>query len=338
MKRLLRLVLILVVSLVLLVPIGITATIGWRPILGPRYRAVTDRQFDVTPERIERGKYLVNAVASCFYCHSELDNTAPIVVPKAGREGAGHHPGTDPAIGDIYIPNITPDKETGIGGWTDDEIARAIREGVDRNGRTLFPIMPYDNFKAMSDEDIASVVVYLRSIPPVQNSLPKMQPPFPISRLIMSVPEPVTEAVPGPDLAAPLERGRYLARMASCNHCHTPAQQGQPREDLAFAGGNMFSQEKRASLNITPDPSAISYFDETIFINFMRTGAFGARRMNPPMPWMVYRNMTDEDLKGLWEFVRNLKPVNHRVDNSMEPTACPVCGNVHGAGNLNKVK
>jgi mono/diheme cytochrome c family protein len=327
---------------VLLVPVGISLTIGWRPIIGPRLRPLTDRKFEVTAARLERGKYLVDAVATCFGCHSEPDKNDPGFLPKAGREGAGQTAGVDPVLGEINIPNITPDKETGIGNWTDDEIARAIREGVDRDGRTLFPLMPYDNLKHMSDEDVASVVVYLRSIPPIRNSVPRMRPPFVLGRLVMNVPEPVTQPVPPPE-ATPVARGAYLVALAHCVGCHTPfdPNNGQFREDLLFAGGTVFDSvegKKRASLNITPDPSGISYFDENIFMTIIRNGKYGARELHDPMPWVFYRNMTDEDLKAVWAYVHNLKPVFHHIDNSMEPTMCPICGNVHGAGDTNKKK
>jgi len=130
--------------------------------------------------------------------------------------------------------------------------------------------------------------------------------------------------------------------MASCGHCHTPIDsRGQPKEDLAFAGGSVFDSpegKKLASLNVTPDPSGISYFDESIFMTIIRNGKYGARELHAPMPWTIYRNMTDEDLKAVWAYVHNLKPVFHHVDNSMEATMCPICGNVHGAGDTNKKK
>jgi mono/diheme cytochrome c family protein len=337
-----RIVLIVAGAVVVLIPIAITFTIGWRPILGPRSRPVTDRKFEATPERVQRGDYLVNAVAGCFFCHSEPDKTLPDLPPKAGREGAGQFAGTDPALGDVTMPNITPDKETGIGNWTDDEIARAIREGINRDGQMLFPIMPYDNFRHMSDEDIASVVAYLRSIPPVRNSVQRMRPPFPLNRLVMSAPEPVNEPVPNPDFSDPMARGTYLVTLASCGHCHTPTDSmGQRKKGLEFAGGSPMEGEEgvtRASLNITPDTTGLSYFDEKIFLTIIRNGKYGARTLKPPMPWTLYRNMTDDDLRGVWTYVHNLKPVSHHVDNSMEPTMCPVCGNVHGAGSTNRKK
>src|SRR5215471_3104344 len=115
MKLLKKLILIVAVVLVILIPLGITFTIGWRPFIGPRIRPVTDRKFDATPARMERGKYIVNSVAGCFFCHSERDASLPGAPPKAGREGAGNLLDKDPQLGNIVAPNITPDKQTGIG-------------------------------------------------------------------------------------------------------------------------------------------------------------------------------------------------------------------------------
>ena len=339
MKRFRNLLLLAAVAVVVLLPVAVSLTIGWRPFLGPRSRPVTDRKFESTPARLERGRYLVNSVMGCLGCHSEPDLGSPTRAPKAGREGAGQVAGNDPTVGVVAMPNITPDKETGIGNWTDDEIARAIREGIDRKGQMLFPIMPYEKFKHMSDEDLASVVVYVRSLAPVRNFVTRMDPPFPINRLVMSVPEPITEAVPNPDLADPLARGTYLVTMASCRTCHTPIDsRGQPLEGMEFAGGMVMEDtpDKRVSLNITPDPSGISYFNQDIFFTIIRNGQYGARKLDLVMPWTIYRNMTDEDLSAVWTFVHSLKPVDHRIDNSMTPTLCPICGHMHGAGDKNR--
>src|SRR5262245_24165783 len=117
MKRMKRILLIVAGALVVLIPLAITFTIGWRPVLGPRSRPLTDRKFEATPERVRRGDYLVHAVAGCFACHSEPDRNLPELPPKAGREGAGQFAGNDPTFGDVSMPNITPDQETGIGTW-----------------------------------------------------------------------------------------------------------------------------------------------------------------------------------------------------------------------------
>lgn len=324
---------IAVLIVVVLLAVGITLTIGWRPIIGPRTRGLTDRRFEATPARLERGRYLATSVNGCIECHSQHpanDRTVRSSKPGAGQvflESGGMR---------IVAENITPDRETGIGAWTDDEVARAIREGVDRSGRTLFPIMPYQHFHAMSDEDLASVVVYIRSLEPARHELPLTVVPFPVSRLINGAPEPLTAPVPAPDLSTPVKRGEYMVNMGACTECHTPMDEhNMPRADLAFAGGQVLEGEQYASGNITPDASGISYYDEALFISTMRTGYVKARQLKPPMPWWVYRNMTDEDLKSIFAYLRTVKAVAHRVDNSEPPTFCRVCRQKHGAGDKN---
>src|SRR5262249_32150461 len=154
--------------ILVLAGVGITATIGWRPFLGPRARALTSRHFDATPERLKRGKYIAENASGCILCHSPMVmNGKDSIVTPEDKKGAGQiFPGTG-LPGRIVASNLTPDRETGVGNWTDDELARAIREGVGKDGRALFPLMPYRLFRSMSDEDLASVIVYLRSLAPV---------------------------------------------------------------------------------------------------------------------------------------------------------------------------
>ncbi len=339
MRMLKRILLLLVLAVAVLVPVGITMTIGWRPFLGPRMRPLTDRRFDATPARMERGRYLVTAVNGCFQCHSEHDVTPEAITIKAGTEGGGERMVDDPGLGKVYASNISSDKETGIANWTDDQIARAVREGIGGDGRALFPIMPYQNFRHLSDEDLASIIVYIRSVPPVKNALPKTQINFPVNRLIMGVPAPITEPVKDPDLSTPRARGEHLVTLANCADCHTPQDaNGQQMQNLAFAGGfelNGLGGKKVAAANITQDASGIPYYDEATFIKTIRTGQIGARKIDPVMPWGLYRNMTDDDLKAVFAFIRTLKPVRHNVDNSVAATLCPLCGHRHGLGEKN---
>jgi hypothetical protein len=90
------------------------------------------------------------------------------------------------------------------------------------------------------------------------------------------------------------------------------------------------------SANLTPDPSGIPYYDQAMFIQAMRTGAVRSRELNKTMPWSLLRNMSDEDLAGIFAYLKTLKPVNHRVDNTEPPTLCPLDGAVHGAGKQNR--
>jgi predicted HAD superfamily phosphohydrolase len=90
-----------------------------------------------------------------------------------------------------------------------------------------------------------------------------------------------------------------------------------------------------ASVNITPDPSGISYYDEPLFLEAMRTGLVKTRKLDAIMPWAYYRGMNDDDLKAMWAYLKTLPQVKHRVDNAEPPTPCKLCGNTHGAGDKN---
>ena len=304
--------------LLMMLAILITVTIGWRPVVGARVRPLTGRHFERTPARLEHGKYLVEGVLSCFDCHSKFDGQfKPGETPVFTDKGAGRVVIEE---GDLVVAarNITPDIETGAGTWTDDEFARAIREGIGHDGRTLFPMMPYQNYRNLSDEDLASVIVYIRSLPPVRNELPKPHIPFPLSRLINAAPQPIHASVTADD-SSPVARGRYLTSVGACKFCHTPTDKtNRPLPGMDFAGGMQIEKFPVVSANITPDASGISYYDEALFIRAMRTGHVGARPLNPPMPWWNFRNMTDDDLKAIWAYLRTVKPVHHRVDNGEE--------------------
>src|SRR2546427_7544851 len=212
--------------IVTLIVAGITFTIGWRPFIGAKKRALTDRKFAATPQRLARGKYLVDGVMGCFGCHTDQDWSKPGAPPVAGREGSGHV-WSDQDMPWLIASNITSDKETGVGAWSDDTLARAIREGIGHDGRALFPTMPYPNYRWMPDEDLASVIVYLRTTPPVRNEMATTKIPFPLNRFIQAVPAPVPASVPAVDQSTPVARGAYLARVASVGDCHTPPATGR---------------------------------------------------------------------------------------------------------------
>ncbi len=239
--------------------------------------------------------------------------------------------------GRVVGPNLTPDPETGAGNWSDDALARSIREGIGHDGRTLFPMMPYEHFRHLPDEDLASIVVYLRSLPAVRNPLPGTEIIFPVKYLIRSVPEPVVAAVPPPDLSNPVKRGAYLVEIGVCADCHTPQDKGQPLAGMEFGGGQVFEGPwgRVATSNLTPDPSGIPYYDEALFVQTLRTGYVRARELKQIMPWHEYRNMTDDDLKSIFAYLKTIKPVKHVVDNTEPPTLCEVCKTMHGGGDKN---
>lgn len=331
-----RFVLITLLVIITVAVVGITLTIGWRPFIGAKKRALTDRKFESTPHRLLRGKYLVDAVTGCFGCHSDLDWSKPGAPPMAGREGSGHI-WSDQNLPWLVAANITPDKETGIGNWSDDTLARAIREGIGADGRALFPMMPYQSYREMSDEDLASIIVYLRTIPPVKNQLPTTKMPFPLNFFIQKLPQPITSSVPQPDESKPVVRGGYLVKLAACADCHTPQEKGQPIAGMEFAGGFLIHEPKGdvISDNITPAASGIGYYNDLTFIQAMRTGKVGARPLRWSMPWYFYGKMGDEDLKSMFAFLKTVRPLKHQLDNLEPPTYCRLCKQRHGFGATN---
>jgi len=317
-----------VAVLCVVLAVAITFTIGWRPFIGPRVRATTGRQFERTPERLARGKYLVQGLLGCEDCHTQADWTQH-GAPKAWNIELAGQPMPLPGFpGSVVAPNLTPDAETGSGDWKDDQMARAIREGIKHDGTALFPIMPYSQYRDLSDEDLASVVVYVRSLAPVRNALPPSRINFPVNLLVQNAPEPVTKPVAEPT-ADPVSRGKYMVNLG-CG-CHNTVGK------LPYGGGEVLAGPwgSVASVNITPDASGINYYTEASFATVMRTGYVGARRLNSIMPFGDFKNLTDVDLKAMFAYLKTLAPVKHRVDNALPATYCKLCKQRHGAGEQN---
>jgi len=308
---------------------------GIRAFIGPARRGLTDRHFQSSPARVARGQYLVEGVAHCFACHSPLDPNSKTGEPPPGQAGIGDS--FSPSSGTMWvIPNLTPDWETGIGKLTDDQLARAIREGISHDGKALWQLMPYRYFRHMSDEDLASVVVFLRSLPPVRHSLPQRKIPWKDQARYNRRPAPLLTAIPGPDLSNPIKRGEYYVTLGKCAECHTPSDDnGNALPGMDFAGGNFLDEVQKATPNLTNDPTGISYYDDAMFIQVMRTGKVGARALNPIMPWWNVGHMNDEDLRAMFSYLRSLPSVHHRIDNDSPPTFCRICRMKHGGGNQN---
>src|ERR1041385_4281492 len=334
-KRWPRIIGIIFIVVIALLSLGITFTIGWRPIIGAKKRALTDRKFEATPARLERGRYLVDSVTGCFGCHTDQDWSKPGAPPVAGREGSGHV-WADQDLPWLTAPNITPDKETGAGNWSDDALARAIREGIGHDGRTLFPVMPYPHYREMSDEDLASIIVYLRSIPAVRNQQPATKIPFPLNYLMNNMPQPVTTQA-APDISTPEKRGAYRGGGAACPAGRAPQEKGHPISGMEFPGGFLLHEPKGdvVSNNITPAASGIGYYNDATFVQALRTGKVGARPLHASMPFYFFGKMNDEDLKSIFAYLKTLKPVKHQLDNYEPPTYCRLCKQKHGFGATN---
>jgi mono/diheme cytochrome c family protein len=300
-----------------------------------------------TPERLARGKYLVEGLLQCWACHSDLDFTKRPFQVKPGKKGGGFvFPNTElglPEANRIVAPNISPDPDFGAGKWKDADFVRALRQGIGHDGRTLFPLMPYPFFRGLSDEDLASTIVYVRSIPAVHIEQPKRV----LSDDIMKTLQPFPAAAPVADLdkSDRVAYGKYLVNAGHCAACHTPTdEQGTPIPGMDFAGGVVLTGPwgpdpnkliSVASLNLTPCASGIGYFDEKMFIDVIRTGTVRARPLSLIMPWSIFRNAKDDDLKAIFAYLRTLKPVQHRVDNTEVARYCKVCKQTHGFGDRN---
>ena len=194
-------------------------------------------KFERTKARLERGRYLVENAADCFGCHSQIDWKTGL--PRPGTEGGGGQVDDDTLPFKVWAPNISPDPKTGASTWRDEDFERALRQGIGHDGRTLFPFMPYNTFRNMSDEDLASVIVYVRSIPPVRHTVPRILWPEDLKKATKPLP-PLTAPVTSPDPRNPVERGKYLVNsVAGCPGCHTPGDDKlMPLPGMDFAGGS----------------------------------------------------------------------------------------------------
>ena len=316
-KKILRALAYLFLGLLALITVGVVVVL----LFFPRARKPTAMRIVPSAERLERGRYLAEHQLFCIHCHSEKDSSKYLSPVKPGLAFAGGEcfvAPDGPAVS-ACPPNLTSDPETGLGTWTDDEISRAVREGVSRDGRALFPIMPWDLFSKLSDEDVGSIVVYLRSLPPIKKMNPKTSIGFPIDLMNRVMPEPIRKPqgdVPKTDVRA---YGEYLANVSGCHSCHSAEQD--------YAGGNEFSGHAwvgfEASVftpNITPDvDTGIGQLSKEAFI-----GRFQAMAEIDPdapsgietrtaMPWRQFSGMSEGDLGAIYEFLSKLPPIKNKV-------------------------
>ena len=282
---------------------------------------------DSAKKVLERGDYLVNHVAGCIDCHSKRDlakYSGPVIPGTEGGGGFAFDQKLAMIPGVVYGRNITPDPETGIGTWTDDEILRAMTQGISRNGDTLFPLMPYPNYNHMAKEDLLSIIAYIRTLKPIKNKVPQRQLMVPIS---MMYPAPALQASidgnmrpPATDKAA---YGGYLATFADCATCHSPMTEHGPDMSRPFAGGYPFDggTYKVNSANITPDSATgIGTWTEERFLTKFtpyreeKNYNFTCGKENTIMPLSVLAGMTDDDLKAIYAYLRTVKPISNKVE------------------------
>ena len=320
MKKLLM----VLVGLFLIAIVGISGVFIYVTNALPNVGPAPDIKVEQTTERIERGKYLANSVMLCTHCHTPQEKNKfahPISQEMTGAGGNRFGP-EEGFPGNYYAPNITP---ANLGDWTDGEIYRAVTEGVSKDGRALFPIMPYPNYAKMSKEDIYSIIAYLRTLEPIEYDVPASESFFPMNFIINTIPEESELSDSDPDKSDPVEWGKYLVTAASCMDCHTPMEQGAPIPGMTLAGGMEFPMEDGSivrTANITPDMNTgIGSWTEQQFVNRFKQYAdsayvyheVAAGEFNTAMPWIMYSQMSEEELKAIYAYLRTASPVEHLV-------------------------
>ncbi len=291
--------------------------IGLMVTLVPLLMISEGRAQTPVPPPVERGRYLVEVLGACANCHTPKS-------PDGGDIRTQHMGGglrIEEYFGVAIAPNITPDRETGIGTWSDTEIVRAIREGKGKDGRTLGPPMAFDQYRRLSDGDVKAMVAYLRTLPPVRNAVPRSQYRF---RLPGSYGASVG-SVPEPPKNDPIKYGEYLAGpVAHCADCHTPrTADGRPDPAKFFAGGLPFTGPwgKSFSSNITPDPATgISNWTDAQIIAALYGARRDGQRILPPMPTPYYAaGIAADDLRAIIAYLRSLRAVPNTVPSPVPP-------------------
>jgi mono/diheme cytochrome c family protein len=273
--------------------------------------------------KLDRGKYLVYSVVNCVDCHSELNLNKYSLPLVPGTEGAGgfHMHEVDKNIpGKIYVPNITP---YALKDWTDEEIAISITRGINKNGDTLFPLMPFHGLSAMAKEDVDAVVAFIRTLKPIENSIPKREMFVPMS-VFGPLPDRDYKLNTMPDTADLVKYGEYLVTIGHCTDCHTPATKEGPPDISRFLAGGMKFDLPTFSVtvaNITPDSATgIGSWSETMFLQKFRTNSAPEMlntepgKMNTLMPWSFYGTMKDNDLKAVYAYLRTIKPISQKIE------------------------
>lgn len=314
MKRFLK-VTAWIVGILLVIILGFAAFINFRGI--PTYDPPkVDLAVEVTPERVAHGERL--SAVLCTECHRsdkerKLSGKLMVDIPKE--------------FGTVYTKNITNDPEIGIGAWTDGEIYALLRTGIRRDGSYIPPYMP--KFPLMADEDIYSIIAFLRSDRPLvqasQLEPPDSKPSFLVKMLsnFAFKPYPMpTEKIVVPDTTNLVAHGEYLVHgRLACYSCHSAdfktVNELEPTKSVGYlAGGNPllnYEGEVVRSANITMDKeTGIGSWTEAQFITALKTG----QTPNGPYvyPMLAYTVLDTLEIRAIWAFLNTVPPVNNKVD------------------------
>jgi Cytochrome c len=289
----------------------------------PNVGKAPDLNIERTHERVERGKYLVNSVAACMVCHSKRDFSLFAGPIDSSTFGAGgekfDREGGFP--GELYTTNITP---FALSEWTDGELYRVITSGVTKKGKALFPLMPYERYGKMDQEDVYAMIAYLRTLKPVESHNPERELDFPLNFIVNTIPAKASHQS-RPFSADTISWGKYLVDAASCIKCHSKDDKGEIVPGTEFGGGHEFIMPSGSvySANITPDPTTgIGKWTKELFIQrfkmYTDTSYHLAKLkptdLNTPMPWKAFATMTDNDLGAIYSYLRTVKPIYNKVE------------------------
>ncbi|WP_300533875.1 cytochrome C [uncultured Mameliella sp.] len=252
---------------------------------------------------LDRGRYLVEGPAGCGNCHTPMGPQGPVM----DQNLAGRLVDKNPAFTAI-APNITP--AGAVAGWSDAELARAIREGLRPDGTIIGPPMPFAMYRGLSDDDLMSMVMYLRTVPTVENDPGKSTYNIPLPPAY----GPPVDSVPHPQQAVTVEYGAYLAGPVShCMECHTPMGEKGPMLDSHLgAGGFEFHGPWGTSVaaNLTSHEDGLAGYTDAELADMIVKGVRpDGSQMLPPMPYGYFSQMTGDDLSAVILYLRSLAPL-----------------------------
>ncbi len=311
-----------VILFVVLLALAIYVQVAWDRSVGRPAPALTALRDSTS---VARGEHIFKDTWQCWSCHASpaTDGNAP---PSGGTPFDLSAIG--PGFGVFYSSNLTPDSATGLGAWTDGELVQAIREGVGKDRRLLFPLMPVDWLKGLSDRDALALVAYLRSIPPVTNRVRPNEPSFAAKVLIafgVIGPAPaVTAPIAAPPQAPTPQYGRYFAmNCAGCAECHSPRNlsNGRYYEDSLFSGSTYaFGSDQHDPLmsyasDITPDDAeGIGRWNEDQFAAAVTTGLRpDSTVLDPHMPYASFKALSNDEIQAVYLFLKSLAPIPRTV-------------------------
>jgi len=253
---------------------------------------------------VERGSYLVNTIMTCGNCHSPKG--PPNVV--AGKDFSGGLRFNEPNVFDVTAPNITSDKETGIGTWSAADIKKLLLTGVSKDGRQI-AVMPTGFYGILRPSDLDAIVAYTQSVKPVRNKVPAPVYHVPLRQEVFPGAEkPIDPAA----LKDRVKRGFYLATIGHCMECHTPRVKGQLDFSKTGTGGQQFPGPWGVSVsrNITSSKTVGigGWTDAEIKRAIVQGIDKDGKKLSPPMGFQYYAHMADADLNAVIAWLRTVPP------------------------------